>query len=392
MATLFPKIASELAADVYAVQDEDELEVFLMRSEFSENPSNKVHLQADVGGRIIRNAVDGFGVCAVGGAGYENDIFLMFRGSTHANNGADWVSNFKLGLDFTSSGRPAHVGFLNIFRSMQPQIEQFLSQNSGRQGTIHCVGHSLGGAVASIAADWVKSFRKTTDVKLYTFGAPKPGMMLFSSGMTSSLGKENIYRVYHATDPVPMIPLFPFVHPPFNSYGHYIPSSENILSAAAHDMINYKTSVSKSTWSDMQRRAPQFTSEHAVEEWLNSKIKVDPGSSKTWQWLNEALIYVLKKIIGPALGVIQAGITGLVTIADKLAWILVKAKDLIVGAWDGSVWLLRLMQKAMQALGMKVIDSVKNLTQAIIKTIIERLMEKTVEVAKRAIQCMTRPK
>nr|WP_274054955.1 hypothetical protein [Thalassomonas haliotis] len=39
---------------------------------------------------------------------------------------------------------------------------------------MHCVGHSPGGALAALTADWIKAgFGKT--VYLYTFAAPRVG-------------------------------------------------------------------------------------------------------------------------------------------------------------------------------------------------------------------------
>ncbi|MFD1215805.1 lipase family protein [Microbulbifer celer] len=390
MERLSPRVAAELAQEIYAVQVESELEIFLMRPEFASNSNAKRDLEASVGGHLIRSATDGFGVCAAGGPGYENDLFLMFRGSTSANNGADWVSNGKIGLGFTSAGRPVHLGFLNIFRSMTNDIEHFLSQQPGFTGTVHCIGHSLGGAVASLAAEWVRSTKNFPNVKLYTFGAPKPGMTIFSSAITSGVGSENIYRTYNATDPVPMIPLFPFVHPPHRDYGHFISSTESILSADAHDMELYKRKVDGLDWMDLKRMPPRFNSEDAIEEWLSSNIKADPNSSKTWEWLNEALIYILKKTLNFSLTITQSGIVGLVTLADKLAWILARAKDMVVGAWEGSKWVLRFIKRAMEALGMAVSVTFEDLTQTLIRNVIERLMRKTLEVARRAIQSISR--
>lgn len=388
MSELRARIASDLAVNVYAVQNSEDLELFMMRSEFSASRGSSIKIHAEVGGRIVRSAVDGFGICAFGGAGYEQDIFLIFRGSTSANRGADWVSNFKIGLGFTRSGRPVHIGFLNIFKSMESQIQSFLKDHIGRIRTVHCIGHSLGGAVATLAAEWIKSSSPMLDVKLYTFGAPKPGMSIFSSGITAKLGFENIYRVYHATDPVPMIPLFPFIHPPYNNYGHYISTNESILSAQDHDVRKYRESVKDKIWEDFKRRGPAYSSESAVEEWLSSRVSVDANSSKTWQWLNEAMMYILKKVLYLGAHILQAGITSLVTLADKLAWLLIKAKDLLVGAWDGSVWLLRFMKKAMQALGIKVVSDIAELTQTVIRNVIERLIQKTLSVAKKAVQAI----
>jgi len=195
----------EFSHDIYTVQNERLLPAFMFRKEFSRKPGHSEKLTAEVGSRLI-NTRDGFGVCAMGGDKYKNELFLVFRGSTNANHNADWVSNARIGVSSSKSGLPVHTGFNHIFNSMLPQIQSFL-KDAKQIKSVHCIGHSLGGAVASLAADWVKS-NKGLPVKLYTFGAPKPGMMLFASRLSQKIGKQNIFRAYHATDPVPMIPLF----------------------------------------------------------------------------------------------------------------------------------------------------------------------------------------
>lgn len=368
---LDPKISSELARDIYTVQSELEFKFFLKaRDEFTDAPEGKAKLTANVGGHIIRSASDGFGVCALGSGDYSKDIFIIFRGSTDANRGADWVSNFKIGTEISETGFAVHVGFNNIFKSMRQDILTFLNENTDRTGNIHCIGHSLGGAIATIAADWVKSIRKSQEVKVYTFGAPKPAMMMFSSQFTRKLQENNIKRVYHATDPVPMIPLFPFIHAPFQSNGHYISSNETILSADAHDMKKYCESVKLSSWEDLTRRAPSHGIEDGIEEFLRSKSPVDASSAKTWQMLNSALIWVLKKGFTTIAHLIQPVITGIVSLADKLAYLLTKIKDIKFPTWDGSVWLFRLIAKMMQALGMAVVKNIKEMTIVLIKNVI----------------------
>ena len=89
MSELSPRIAAELAGAVYAVQSKIALQIFLSRPEFSGLASQKQHLKAEVGSRLF-NTRDGFGICAMGGKGYENELFLIFRGTTTANNNADW--------------------------------------------------------------------------------------------------------------------------------------------------------------------------------------------------------------------------------------------------------------------------------------------------------------
>jgi triacylglycerol lipase len=190
MSELSPRLAADLSEKVYDVQSETFLSLFLARPEFSQKSSDRHHLKAEVGSRLI-NTLDGFGICAVGGKGYENDLFLIFRGSTKANYFADWVNNCRVGVEYSSTGLPVHLGFNHISTSMLPKIKEFINQHPKITGTVHCIGHSLGGAVATLIADWISS-NKPNAVKLYTFGAPRPGLLSFAKRFTNKGTSEKL--------------------------------------------------------------------------------------------------------------------------------------------------------------------------------------------------------
>lgn len=384
MTTLSTQVASELALEIYGIIDEKLAKKLLKRPEFLNNSgkSNTQGLTAEIGLRLI-NTQDAFGLCAMGGNSYKNDIFIMFRGTTKLK--ADWLTNARVGVQASSSGWPVHTGFNSAFTSMLPQIKDFL-KNSKPTATIHCIGHSLGGAVASITANWLAN-NTSQAVKLYTFGAPKPGLAFFANSLTRKVGKTNIFRTYHATDPVPMVPLFPFMQPPFPGYGHYVPSSESIMSAEAHDMRKYVKSVSKLSWKQLERRRPPYTVEDAVKSWLESKLPVHSGSPKIWEWINAGLIYVLTKISGLIAGSVQSVFMGAMTVADTLAWALSKGLEFSkhTGLTDISKWVLLLMNKIMQALGMGIPDENIDMTRAFLQNILSNLVSRTNDEARKAI-------
>lgn len=60
-----PSVAAQLAADVYTVQDDFELNVFLQQPIFSQSAGNARSFKATVGARLI-NTRDGFCVAARG--------------------------------------------------------------------------------------------------------------------------------------------------------------------------------------------------------------------------------------------------------------------------------------------------------------------------------------
>lgn len=384
MAQISPKVAAEMAAEIYAVQNEMLLKLFLSRPEFSGVSTNKRVLDAEVGFRLI-NTTDGFGVCARGGKGFENSLFLVFRGSTTANYMADWASNFRIGVEHSVTGLPVHIGFNQIFSSMYSDIKGFVENNLDNVVNIYCIGHSLGGAVATLAADWARSYTKR-DVSLYTFGAPKAGFEHFAREMTNKLKPGNIHRVFHATDPVPMIPLYPFTHVPAPGAGHYVESSEGLLSAAAHDILKYRDNVKGMTWAALSGPLHTMKTDKEVELWLKSDKPLNPLSPKTWDWINAGLIIVLKKIMHGAAIVLQSSLVAGFTLADKIAWLLRKGIDLSKSA---SEWVFSLMRKIMQALGMAVARTIEELTQAFMEKILNKLMTRINEEGKRAIRHIT---
>ena len=96
-----PLTASTLANSVYSLNSGDKLalRLFLTLPVFSQKKNHKKQMEADVGGRLLKSASDMFGVCAVGSGAYANDIFLVFRGTTTANNKADFVTDARIGLN-----------------------------------------------------------------------------------------------------------------------------------------------------------------------------------------------------------------------------------------------------------------------------------------------------
>lgn len=380
---LQPVEAAKLASDIYVINKSDSraLKIFFGNQNFSSINSK---LTASVGGRFFLSAKDGFGVCVKGAGAYKNDAFLIFRGTTTANNKADFLTDANAGLTRSASGEMVHIGFNYTFNSMLPQISTFFANNK-ISGTVHCIGHSLGGAVASLAADWINK-QMGMSIKLYTFGAPRVGTAFFSQSTTKSIKVENMHRVYHGTDPVPMVALFPFMQAPYNQHSHYIASSELAFSGAAHKMKKYRGSVKDKSWGSLNSVPDQpYNVEYAIEQWLESKRYTSANSSTFLRWAESALIYVLKKIGMNAVIALQGAVMGISTLADKLAYILYKGIDL---ASHISYWVIRFARRIMQALGMRVPDDEKDFTQEMIRSALLRLTRNAYEAAKLAVMNM----
>lgn len=383
--TLSPLDAASLASRVYAVNSGDDLalKIFMSNKLFSGVATSKVVVKAETGGRIFRAARDGFGLCAKGTNG---DIYLVFRGTTEANNKADFITDARIGIERSVTGLPVHIGFNYTFKSMLPEIRQFVA-DAGGGGTVHCIGHSLGGAVACLAADWASKTLKRS-VKLYTFGQPRTGLTMYSLMFSQRVGAKNIHRTYHTTDPVPMVPVFPYVHSPLPGYGHSVRSMNPILSGDAHRMDLYLDNMSNvSNWSQLSSAPPMYTHEDAIEAWLRSNANSNPNCPKTFEWVENALIWLLKKQLGAITVGLQFVSMGIHTFADKVAWVLEKGIEL---GGKVSEYVNLFMRKVMRILGITFQKGVHNMTRAFFRFILETLTRRAYEMASRAIRSIRR--
>ncbi len=378
MTTLNPLLASELALGSYNVVNNFKLRLFLeSRNEFSNETGDSSQSYGEVGSRLF-NVADAFGVCVKGTGIYKNDLFLIFRGSTNRNYGADWISNGRAGVNTSKTGSLVHIGFNQIFNSMTDQLARFLNAHRSAH-TVHCIGHSLGGAVANLAADWIAD-HYSFNVKLYTFGAPRVGFGNggFASKLSTKLLPENIYRVFHSTDPVPMVPLFPFLHAPASGQAYYVPFSGLTINISAHSMENYIQSVGGHTWNLLYQPAPNF-SKAAIRHWLEGDTESNPHSVGFWNRLHYAALHIVQGVL-TGVGI---AFSGVLTIADYMAILLKKGVEL---AGEISHWVFLFARKIMRALGMKVVESVEELTIQLLRNILRRIIGRIAREATKAIE------
>lgn len=105
-------------------------------------------------------------------------------------------------VPFEDGEGQAHRGFYGGFQAAKPFIERYLSAfYTGEQTLIVC-GHSLGGAIALLLADWLRR-KWSDDIQLYTYGAPRAGDAAF----VKAAQPLTHHRIVNHNDPVPAVPL-----------------------------------------------------------------------------------------------------------------------------------------------------------------------------------------
>lgn len=369
--TLTPKFAANLAADVYdvksAITREDFLEDYKANMEIS-----TAKLPSGVTGGYILNKPHVMAVFSAGKGNYKGQAFVAIKGTASLY---DALSDLNTGVHSSHTGFPVHQGFYYAFNSIQQELRQFISGLKG-VSVVHCVGHSLGGAIATLAADWIKASSSISSVKLYTFGSPRVGLEHFASKCTSRLNASNVFRVHHSTDPVPMLPTWPFYHVPNMDLGYLIESPASMPPWKYHFMKHYIASAKKArSWKSMANNRPAGHVDAAVERWLKSDGFLS-FTANTLSLLDAALMYVIKKVINAAGIAIVGTVTVGLTLLDRMAMFMAKAMKV---ASDLSIWVFHLVRKMAALIGITIKEGA-DLTFAFIRSVFMRLHRKISEM------------
>lgn len=327
-------------------------------------------VSAGTSGALLRKTT-GFTYGVEGTGTRQGELLLAFRGTDITQ---DWLTDANCGVQQGPSAWMVHAGFNETFKSFREDLDRFM--RGRKPTTIHCVGHSLGGALASLAADHI-SQSGVGGVKLYTFGAPRVGVAGFARNLTSKLGVENIHRVYHLADPVSMIPIFPFVHAPDDGPVCQLPWGSS-FAFDAHKMENYLKSIGDASWTGL-RRVQQTTLERDVQAWLkNSNGSVLMLSATSLMMISKAMQYLIAKAVGVAAGTV---VTAGMTVLDQIAGLLVSGANACKAIGDS---LSSLIVQIFRFLG-RPLPSAANLTVAFLRWVLELLSTTVINLARRAI-------
>jgi len=369
--TLTPIYAANLAADVYNVKSamtrEDFVEAYKTDMEIGDG-----NFASGVTGGYIIKKPQVMAVFSAGKGKYKGQAFIAIKGTASLY---DALTDLNAGVRSSHTGFSVHQGFYHAFDSIQFELRKFLSDLKG-VSVVHCVGHSLGGAIATLAADWTKANSAIPAVKLYTFGSPRVGLDGFAAKCTSRLVAQNIYRAYHRTDPVPMVPTWPFYHVSNTDNGYLIDSPVSGAPWEYHLMKHYiKSTKSLGSWENMMSNRPASMMDSAVESWLKSDSIMTYAASAL-EILNAAFIYVIKKVINLAGIALVTGAAGTLTLMDRMAMFMAKAAKV---SKDLSIWVFYLVRKMASLIGIKIKEDV-DLTVAFIRKIFMSMHRKISEM------------
>ena len=131
--------------------------------------------------------------------------FVAFRGTQTFD---DWVGDFDALFEpykYVPNGGQVHMGFQSIYEALHDSVAAGIAAAVAGCNDLLVTGHSLGGALAVIAApDIAKNLTPSLVPELITFAGPAAGLLDFAH--FSDLVIPSCYRVVNFWDVVPRLP------------------------------------------------------------------------------------------------------------------------------------------------------------------------------------------
>lgn len=182
-------------------------------------------------------------------------IVVAFRGTrTFEDNESD-QDLYQVPYPFVKAAGESHRGFTSIYASARDELLAQVSRLSANK-RLAVAGHSLGGALAVLAAVDIAANSDFASPIVYTYGSPRAGDPVFAERYDRIV--PNSFRVANVHDIIPTLPdrAYP---PPFTVKGLYyqhvkkkVPLSFQFNSVAVrnHEIVCY--------FHKLSQRSPRF--------------------------------------------------------------------------------------------------------------------------------------
>jgi len=387
MNTLTPAQAADIAAGVYGLRErtvsENVARGALLGCEdlFTVQEGSRFFGKS---GALGWKPLTGFGYVAQGAGQFAGEILCATRG-THMPSKADWASNLNCGLQNGPGGHLVHAGFNEVWKSCSGALDEFLRIQKHKPTHVHCVGHSLGGALAMLNADYFTS--RGIPASVYTFGAPRVGYPPFVRSLSTRVGTQRIFRVSHVADPVPMLPVFPFLHLPFGASPMLVGAEYRGFSVNAnmHSMVDsYTRLVAKAkSWEDVPKEDAVNCGNNA-REWLElpeGSWGITLYSAEALRMIGRALVWLLKQA-GKLVAVgLNTGVTAALSVPDLIAYLLSRGAQL---SKELAGYGIALIRAVLRFLG-RVATAVTDLTMAFLRWVFDLLFSTLGSMARLAL-------
>lgn len=135
-------------------------------------------------------------------------LLVAFRGSTEMRHICGYVNTATRMADarLCEARVGVHRGVFEMFNSIEGKLTAELARRGVPPKEISFCGHSLGGALAMVAAAYYSNLLPSADVSCYTFAAPKVGDAAFQEHLVT-----HMRELVHVVNDIDLVPRFPFM-------------------------------------------------------------------------------------------------------------------------------------------------------------------------------------
>ena len=191
-------------------------------------------------------------------ASNDRVVIVAFAG-TDFSEIEDIVADVDVRL-VSGYGGKVHAGFDRAYRFVRSRVRDQVAAHARGGKTVWLTGHSLGGALATLAALDLRGQKRTVK-GVYTYAPPRVGNKAFSRNFNTKLG-DRAYHLARVTDPVPTLPGPPFVPVPtrihitsrdaltlrYKASKNLLNLIENAVEApSSHGVVSYVKAMEKNT-------------------------------------------------------------------------------------------------------------------------------------------------
>ena len=149
----------------------------------------------------------------------ERSIIVAFRGTgTAADLAVDMIAR-QLTFPYARHAGLTHIGFTELYSSCRGSLLKLLNRMSSSK-SLYVTGHSLGGALATLAGLDIALNSHHKKPRIYTFGAPRVGDPVFARYFNRHI--DLCCRVSNQSDIVPRLPPLIYQSPKNDKFYYYL--------------------------------------------------------------------------------------------------------------------------------------------------------------------------
>ena len=199
-------------------------------------------------------------------ASREGNVYIVLRGTVLAQ---EWLEDAKVcqvPYPYRRKTGMTHKGFTRVYRSVRLQIMKTVGELARTRGieTLYVTGHSLGGAVAMLAAvDLHANLHPRIRTILYTFAQPRTGSVRFTDFVDEQMDQS--WRIVNRNDSVCGVP------------------GERVFCMSAFpDVVEYYATIRNEYYLDFGEKSSSpddFVANHAILNYLAALRRLRQGEA-----------------------------------------------------------------------------------------------------------------